>query len=184
MAPLMQYMKLILKMVRKMIFDYRTFIANDIQRARIYSKYLGVKMGGNVRLIGKSSFGSEPYLIEIGNNVTIAHNVCFITHDGGAGLFRKEYPGINRFGRILIGDNVFIGRNSIILLDVKIGNNVVIGAGSVVTKDVPDNVVVAGVPAKIINSIEDYKEKCLQNATYVFSTDHKNRKREILKSLE
>ena len=49
-----------------------------------------------------------------------------------------------------IGDNVFIGNNSCILGNVKIGNNVVIAAGAVVVHDVPDNVTVAGIPAKII----------------------------------
>lgn len=73
----------------------------------------------------------------IGDNVVMRHNVTLgNAHHGG--LPPK------------IGNNVNIGAGSIILGDIKIGNNVDIGAGSVITKDVPDNVVVAGNPAKII----------------------------------
>ncbi|MEE3404785.1 MAG: DapH/DapD/GlmU-related protein, partial [Acutalibacteraceae bacterium] len=64
-----------------------------------------------------------------------------------------------RFGKISIGDNVNIGWNVIILPGVTIGNNVVIRAGAVVTKDIPDNSVAAGVPAKVIETIEQYSEK-------------------------
>jgi acetyltransferase-like isoleucine patch superfamily enzyme len=67
---------------------------------------------------------------------------------------------------------------------VTIGNNVVIGAGSVVTKDIEDNVVVAGVPARFIKSLEKYKIDSLKNAIYVFSTDEVNRKKEILRKMK
>lgn len=62
-------------------------------------------------------------------------------------------------GAIQIGDNVMVGTHSIILPDVKIGNNVVIAAGSIVTKDIPDNCVAGGVPAKVIGSFDDLVEK-------------------------
>lgn len=76
-------------------------------------------------------------------------------------MFRDEIPNLNIFGKIEIKDKCFIGINSIILPNVTIGPNSVIGAGSVVTKDVPPNTVVAGVPAKVICSLEHYKEKCI-----------------------
>ena len=60
---------------------------------------------------------------------------------------------------ISIGNNVFVGANSIILYDVNIGNNVIIGAGSFVNKDIPDGTVAAGVPCRVIGRFEDYKEK-------------------------
>jgi len=115
-------------------------------------------------LLGKIHFGSEPFLIEIGDNVTITHGVSFVTHDGGVEIFRKEFPGINVFGKIVVGNNVFIGIKSIILPGVTIGSNVVIAAGSVVTRNIPDNVVAGGVPARVIESINEYKTKCLENA--------------------
>lgn len=67
-----------------------------------------------------------------------------------------------RQGNIIIGDNVFIGANSTVLYDVKIGNNVIIGAGSLVNKDIPDGVVAAGVPCKVIGKFEDYQQKLLK----------------------
>lgn len=118
----------------------------------------GLKLGRDVRVIGKPDVGSEPYLIEIGDHVTISSNVTFVTHDGGTWVFRHlpEYAGLQRFGRIAIGNNCFIGTGSIILPGVRIGDNVVVGAGSVVTRSVGDNNVVAGVPARYVCSYDDY----------------------------
>ncbi len=106
-------------------------------------------------------FGSEPYLISIGNNVRITFGVKFITHDGGVWTLRKMglLEDADVFGKIEIGDNTNIGWNVLILPGVKIGRNCVIGAGSIVTKNIPDGSVVAGVPARVIESIEEYYEK-------------------------
>ena len=132
------------------------FFSDSYTVSKVYRKYYGVKIGKNVRFTDKyPHFGSEPYLVEIGNNVTITYGVVFHTHDGGVGIFRKEIPGINIFGKIKIGNNVFVGSRATLLPGVSIGNNVVIASGSVVTKDVPDNVVIAGVPAKIIKTTEE-----------------------------
>lgn len=108
------------------------------------------------------NFGSEPYLIEIGNNVKIVNGVRFITHDGGVHVLRnskEKYRNIDLFGRIIIKDNVFIGLNSIILPGVTIGTNVVIGAGSIVTRSIPDNTIVAGNPARKICTINEFEIK-------------------------
>lgn len=98
------------------------------------------------------------FLIEIGNNVGLSTNVTILAHDNSM----KRIMGVAKLGRVTIGDNVFIGAGSIILPNVKIGNNVVIGAGSLVNKNIPDNSVAAGNPAKIISSIADFKEKNTQ----------------------
>lgn len=110
------------------------------------------------------NFGTEPYLISFGDNVHVASDVCFITHDITVFMLQhitpeKQYKA--RVGEIIIGDNVFIGARSIILYNVKIGNNVVIGAGSVVTKDIPDGVVAAGVPCKPIGNFEEWEKSML-----------------------
>ena len=130
---------------KKIVFYSRLLLVSEYDKARIYNKYLDVKFGKNVRIIHFPRFGSEPYLIEIGNNVTITRGVSFVNHDGGVGLLRQDYPGINIYGKIIIGNNVFIGINSIIFPNVHIGNNVIIGAGSLVTKNIPDNSIAAGV---------------------------------------
>jgi acetyltransferase-like isoleucine patch superfamily enzyme len=142
--------------MRKLVFYLRLLLASTNQKHSVYNKYLGIKFGNNVRITSFPRFGSEPYLIEIGNDVTITRGVAFVNHDGGVAVFRKALPGLNVYAKIKVGNNVFIGINSIILPGVTIGNNVVIGAGSIVNKDIPDNVVVAGVPVKIIKTIDEY----------------------------
>lgn len=154
-------------MIKKIIFQLRLAMANEFEKPAIYRKYKKVNIGKNARFTGKINFGSEPFLVSIGEHVTLAHNVAFHTHDGGIWVFRHKYPNINVFGKITIGNNVFIGTNVIILPNVTIGNNVVIGAGSIVTKSVASNVVVAGSPARVIKNIEQYEEKVLIDALFL-----------------
>ena len=107
-----------------------------------------------------------PELIYIGNNVRVASNVSFITHDVTHNMLNNlpeslggGYSFQEKKGKIVIGDNVFIGANSTVLYDVTIGSNVIIGAGSVVTRDIPEGTVCAGVPCKVIGRFEDFVEK-------------------------
>ena len=177
-------MKLI-KIIKLIYIKILILKSNKYTLPNIYKKYFGIKIGQNCVFTGKKiNFGSEPYLIEIGDNVRITADVKFETHDGGVGIFRKEHEGINIFGKIKIGNNSFIGHNSIIMPGVTIGDNVVVGAGSVVTKSIPSNSVVAGVPAHIIQSTEQYKSKALKKAVYIKNRDPKLRKKEILKSFK
>lgn len=67
--------------------------------------------------------------------------------------------GYTKIGRVIIGNNVFVGAETVILPGVRIGNNVIIGANSTVTSDVPDNMVVVGSPAKILCSLKEYLDK-------------------------
>lgn len=116
----------------------------NVERARA----MGVKVGENCRLYSVNVF-SEPYLLEIGDNVIVSGNVNFILHDGGIFRLKDEIPDIRGyFGRIKIGDNCFIGIGATILPNVKIGNNCVIGAGAVVNQSFPDDTVIMGNPAK------------------------------------
>ena len=116
----------------------------------------GMKIGSNFCRQSCTKFDiSNCYLINIGNNVTVANNVQLLCHDDTL----IEELGYRKLGKIEIGDNVFIGAKSMILMNVKIGNNVIIGANSLINKDIPDNSVAVGSPAKIICSYNDYIEK-------------------------
>lgn len=122
----------------------------------------GVNIGENCIIDKTAEFGTEPYLVSLGDNVRITKGVSFITHDGGlwvARNLRLVEANADKFGRIRVGDNVNIGWNAIIMPGVTIGNNVIVGCGAIVTKDVPDNSIVAGIPAKVIESIEEYADK-------------------------
>lgn len=141
----------------------------------------GVEIGcGNY--IASYFWSTEPYLIRIGNNCQITAGVKFFTH-GGAGAVRKQYPRFDTFGKISVGDYVYIGNNSLIMPGVSIGNNCLIAAGSVVTKSVPSNVVVGGNPARIICDIDSYIERNI-----IYNTDTKgisfSEKKKFLLNLE
>ena len=121
-----------------------------------YGRRKGVKIGSDCRIYIKS-WGSEPFLVEIGNRVTITSGVKILTHDGATWLVRGE-GGVRyqRYRGVRIGNDVFVGVNAIIMPGITIGNRVVIGSGSIVTRDVPDNSVVVGNPAKIVRSFDEY----------------------------
>ncbi len=127
-----------------------------------YFRKQGCQIGTNNRIF-ILSLGTEPYLIRIGNHCTITAGVIFLTHDGSCWIYREEMPDLNKYGTIEIKDNCFIGINSILMPNITIGPNSIVGAGSVVTKDVPPDTIVAGVPAKVICSVTEYKEKCAAN---------------------
>lgn len=131
------------------------------KRRAIFLKHSIGKMGENCEVFRHVNFGSEPYLIEFGDNVRVTYGVSFITHDGGVHVLRKVglINSESVFGKIIIGNNVFIGNEAMILPGVTIGNNVIIGARSVITKSVPDNCIAAGTPAKILGNIFDYYKK-------------------------
>lgn len=117
---------------------------------------MGMKVGKNFgRLNGVILDPSHCWLIEIGDNVTLAPRVHILCHDAST----KMLLGYTKIGRVTIGNNVFIGAESVVLPGVTIGNNVIVGANSTVTHDVPDNTVVVGSPARVLCSIEEYIEK-------------------------
>ncbi len=107
---------------------------------------------------------TDPAYVSIGNNVTLS-NCHLIGHDGVVGVLNVAYDmKLDAVGKIVIKDNVFIGHGAIVLLGVTVGSNVVVAAGAVVNKDVPDGVIVGGVPAKVIGKTEDLAKK-LQEKT-------------------
>lgn len=117
----------------------------------------GMKIGKDCVILS-GNFWAEAYLIEVGDHVQITYGVNLFTH-GGGWLFRQEIPDYDSFGKIVIGNNVYIGNNAMVMPGVTIGNNVLIAAGAVVTKSVPDNVVVGGNPAHVIMGFDDYLKK-------------------------
>ena len=114
----------------------------------------GAVIGDNCHIYGSVDNGHE-FLVTIGNNVTLASGCRLLTHDGST----KKILGYSRIGRIDIGNDVFIGAASIILPNVRIGSKVIVGAGSVVTRDIPDNSVVVGNPARAISTYDAYVDK-------------------------
>ena len=124
------------------------------------AREIGVKVGENCRFMSTRAmtFSTEPWLIEIGNHVSMT-NPLFITHDGGVWVFRDQYPDIELFGKIKVGNNVFIGAEALILLDTEIGDNSIIAARAVVKGRFEPNSVLAGVPARRICSVDEYFEK-------------------------
>jgi acetyltransferase-like isoleucine patch superfamily enzyme len=111
----------------------------------------GVQIGEGC-LISTNHFSTEPYLIEIGDRVAIAAGTKFVTHDGLAHVLRRLDPEVQIFGRIRVGSGTFIGLDCIILPGITIGGNCIIGAASVVTRDIPDDSLACGNPARIIGS--------------------------------
>jgi acetyltransferase-like isoleucine patch superfamily enzyme len=136
-----------------------------------YLAAMGVQIGDGCRIYGipEEVFGSEPYLCRLGDHVSITSGVRFVSHDGGVWVFRDEYPDLDVFGPIRVGSNVFIGINTIIMPGVTIGDNVVIGSGSVVTRSIPSGSVAAGVPARVLRPLEEYKAKAVARGLHLRS---------------
>lgn len=140
----------------KIITKIKQILKGKNESEREYRLNRGMKVGENVSIFSWDMIdASHPYLITIGNNVTISANVTILTHDASTNFVQCG----TKLGRIKIGNNVFIGTRSIILCNVCIGDNIIVGAGSVVTQDLPANGVYAGVPAKYVCSLDAYKEK-------------------------
>ncbi len=148
--------------MNRIIKKFRQLVANTSwSRKRKYLINNGAHIGKGTRInCTVKMFGTEPYLIKIGEDCLIADEVHFITHDGGIkvlntlGYFGNER--MDNIAPIIIGNNVYIGTGAYIMPGVSIGNNSIIGAGAIVTHDIEDNVVAVGIPAKAIESVEDY----------------------------
>jgi acetyltransferase-like isoleucine patch superfamily enzyme len=163
----------------KVIFGMIQYRLNSIK----YARKLGVKIGDRC-IISTYEFGSEPYLIEIGNDTHVSKGVKFINHDGGVWVIRKEIPDFDVFGKIKVGNNVYIGNNSVIMPGVIIGDNCIIGAESLVSKSIPKGSVVAGVPAKYICSVNEYKTKMIEKNFKTKKLNSQEKKNKILSQIE
>ena len=143
-----------MKIINYLRYRFRKFLLEEISLNEHISR--GMKVGSNCSIMDGSTFDyGHCNLIEIGNNVTIAPQAYLLAHDAST----KKILGYTKIGLIVIKDNVFIGARALIMPGVTIGENSIVAAGSVVTKDVPENTIVAGNPAKVIMTIEEYKIK-------------------------
>jgi sugar O-acyltransferase (sialic acid O-acetyltransferase NeuD family) len=149
--------------------EFTIGIGSPVLRFKLYKKF--IHLGGNFvsSISPLAQIGSYEVTIGCGSNMLsqatvsnstrigmgciVYYNVV-ITHDCEVGDFVELAPNVILLGRSRIGKFTQIGANTTILPDVIIGKNVIIGAGSVVTKDIPDNTVAVGVPAKVIKNLE------------------------------
>lgn len=103
---------------------------------------------------------TRPELLEIGEHVFLHSGTLILTHDWASWCFVERYNDfIPSHGKVVIGNNVWLGENVTILKGVEIGDNVIIGAGSIVTKSIPSNSVAVGVPARVISTMDEYYNK-------------------------
>lgn len=153
-----------MSLMKRLVRFYKNKTANRNYDTKIkFLREQGAQIGEKTRLIcDVGSFGSEPYLVSLGENCLIAAGVHFFTHDGGVkvlsdlGYFGSERMDI--IAPVTVGNNVYIGSGACILPGVTIGDNVVIGAQAVVTGDIPSNSVAVGIPARVIKTIDQYYE--------------------------
>lgn len=139
---------------------------------------MGISVGKGTIFYGPETMQidrSRPFLLSIGEYCKITAGVTILTHDYSRSVLRRAYGEVVGEGRrTTIGNNVFIGMNSIILMGTHIGNNVIVGAGSVVSGNIPDNVVIAGNPARVIRTLDEHykikKKKMLDDAIECVTT--------------
>lgn len=143
-------MRFPMKMLKRLLFRLRA----DHTTEELVS--LGMKVGKNFkRLTGVILDPAHCWLIEIGDDVTLAPRVHILCHDAST----KTFLNYTKIGRVTIGDRVFIGAGSVVLPGVKIGDDVVIGANSTVTHNIPSNSVAVGSPARIVCTLDEYIQK-------------------------
>lgn len=155
----------VLRRLARKVHRYVLLKTNQVK----YIRKLGIETDypEAIHLYGKVAFGTEPWIIKLGRDVHITDGVKFITHDGGTLLLRQDVPDLELTFPIVVGNRVYFGNNAIILPGVTIGDDVIVAAGAVVAKDVPSGCVVGGVPARFIESIDDYREKAIKRSLHL-----------------
>ncbi len=143
---------------------------DSIEEAKKYWYEHGFTSGENFACYSAYAVdGNLPWLVSVGDNVTLASNVRLLAHDAST----VKGCELTKIGIVEVGNNVFIGADSIVLCNTRIGDNVVIGAGSVVTRDIPSNCVYAGNPAKFVCTFDEFKERHLKNLeSHPICTEH------------
>jgi len=110
---------------------------------------------GNVKYHNSLIDGLIPQFVEIGDNFISAPGSIILAHDASLFIHTGKY----RLEKTILGNNVFLGANAVILPGIRVGDGAIIGAGSIVTKDVDAYSVVAGNPARFISTVSDYIKK-------------------------
>lgn len=151
-------------MIRSLINKLDSFFARTTaERYESYLRRKGIKIGKNIYWGNPKTINidiTRPCLLEIGDNVRLDTGLTILTHDFGTYVFRLVYHDfVSATAKVTIGNNVYFGQKCTVLKGVTIGDNCIIGLGSLITKDIPSNSVVAGSPARIICSLDEYYKK-------------------------
>lgn len=154
-----------MRVIRNLLYRLRGEVSTEqlIQR--------GLKVGKHLKRLNNVLIDdSHPWLITIGDDVTLAPRVHILAHDAST----KVHLGYTKIGCVTIGDRVFVGAESVILPGVSIGNDVIIGANSTVTHDIPDGLVAVGSPARVICTTEEYlnRERERMKTAPVYGEDY------------
>lgn len=153
---------------KKKVFGNQRFPLDNVGREKHKETIIkffrneGIKVGRGCNICC-NILTPEPFLITIGNNVTISSEVLFVTHDNS--IMKINPKTINLFGHIIIGDNCFIGQRSTVLYGVELANNVIVAAGSVVCNSFDkERIIIGGNPARIIGTWDEFIERNAKKA--------------------
>lgn len=141
---------------------YKKLNRNKHEVISTYYRKQGVKVGANCIICSFMEL-SEPYLVEIKDDVVISSEVSIVTHDHSINKVIKDKS--NLFGKVVIGNNCFVGQRSVLLYGVELADNIIVAAGSVVTKSFKEsNIIIGGNPAKKIGTWKEFAEKYIDKA--------------------
>jgi acetyltransferase-like isoleucine patch superfamily enzyme len=145
-------------------YSWRWNFLRRFSDGAIAARSMGVTVGRRTRIYS-GEFGTEPWLIDIGDDVTISIGVAFLPHDGAYALCADEHGRRYRYSKIVVGAGSFIGARAVLLPGVVVGRGCIVAAGSVVTKSVPAGYVVGGNPARILMSSAEFISKAASEPT-------------------